>query len=280
MMGYWVLVLYELAVFKFEFFLVVTLIGNILFTLAYLFVYQTKKIPFTIFIARKKAFVVLKQIYKFNLVAYAISVLMFLNYRLDLWVIQYFLPYKQLGAYALAAGLAQLLWIVSKSISSVLLPYLNNKEALEEEKQYYLKIFVRMAFSTSIILGLIGGVLGYFLIPFIYGEDFVLSKVPFIFLVGGVVLSNYYRVFSRYCVSIGKIHLNLYVIGAACVLTVVLDIILIQFYGIVGAAIATFLVYTFMFLTYNVLFFVKLKIPFDNYFILTKSDISFLLNRK
>ncbi len=49
----------------------------------------------------------------------------FLNYRLDIWLVEYYTNSYQLGLYSLAVSFSQLLWLIATPITLVLLPYLN-----------------------------------------------------------------------------------------------------------------------------------------------------------
>jgi len=50
------------------------------------------------------------------------NVAQFLNYKLDVFVVGFFAGTASVGRYTLAVSLAQLLWLMSNSVASVLLP--------------------------------------------------------------------------------------------------------------------------------------------------------------
>ena len=58
----------------------------------------------------------------FALPCYGANTAQFLNYRLDVFVVGFFAGTASVGRYTLAVSLAQLLWLMSNSVASVLLP--------------------------------------------------------------------------------------------------------------------------------------------------------------
>ena len=65
----------------------------------------------------------------------------FFNYRLDLWIVQYFEAAYQLGLYTLAVSMSQMLWIIALSVSTVLLPFLNDPDSKEDSESLF--FFIR-----------------------------------------------------------------------------------------------------------------------------------------
>ncbi len=61
----------------------------------------------------------------------------FFNYRLDIWLVQYFESSYQLGLYTLAVSVSQMLWLVAAPVTIVLLPHLNNPDNREESNRLF-----------------------------------------------------------------------------------------------------------------------------------------------
>ena len=60
----------------------------------------------------------LRTVIRFAAPAYAANVLQYLNYRLDLFLVAYFRDLRQVGLYALAATLTQLVWLISGAVAT------------------------------------------------------------------------------------------------------------------------------------------------------------------
>jgi O-antigen/teichoic acid export membrane protein len=168
----------------------------------------------------------------------------FLNYRLDVFIVNYFAGQNSLGLYTLAVSLGQMIWLVSRSAAMVLLP---NVAALQEagtaNAQRTAQI-TRLVFVVSIASALLLALIGAPLVPLIFGAEYRPSVLPLLWLLPGIVAFSAANVIASYLAGIGKPRLNLYVALAGLVVTIALDLLLIPIHGIVGAAIASTLSYT------------------------------------
>src|SRR5262249_2757428 len=69
---------------------------------------------------------ILKRTATFALPAHCASVMSYLNYRIDQFVIAVLLPPEQLAFYVIAVDIAERLWIIPGAVSTALLPPLTN----------------------------------------------------------------------------------------------------------------------------------------------------------
>jgi stage V sporulation protein B len=78
-----------------------------------------------------------------------------------------------------------------------------------------------------------------YIISFLFGELFLASYVPLLLLLPGFAISASFTAVGATLSSINKVHI-IFRIGAVCLaLDIILNILLIPFFGIAGAAIAT-----------------------------------------
>ena len=213
----------------------------------------------------------ISRILQVTLVGYLANLMNLLNYRLDIWILESYKGPLQVGLYALAVNFAQMFWSVSEPIATVLTPYLNNPK--EPNKWRKFTFFSRLNFTLVAGAGLVAFLFASILIPVVYGEDFAESVLPFQILLPGILLSCGSKIFAVVAISEDKIKYNLYATAVGLVVTVVLDFWLIPPYGLYGAAIATSIAYSCVFLTVWLLVMVKLKKPFRNYFFLQWEDV-------
>ena len=61
----------------------------------------------------------------------------FFNYRLDVWLVEYYESSYQLGLYTLAVSVSQTLWLIAIPVTIVLLPHLNNPDNADENKRLF-----------------------------------------------------------------------------------------------------------------------------------------------
>ncbi len=180
----------------------------------------------------------LKAATAFALPCYAANAAQFLNYRLDVFVVGFFAGTASVGRYTLAVSLAQLLWLMSNSVASVLLPKIAAGADVDASIQHTTRV-TRLALWGTGISALALGLLATQAIPLLYGEPFRPSISALLWLLPGIVVFSIANVLAAYLAGIGKPRLNLYVSGVSLIITVALDLVLIPKLNIVGAAIAS-----------------------------------------
>ncbi len=202
------------------------------------------------------------------------TVINFLNYRLDLWIVNHYLSEKELSYYSLAANINQIILYISVTIGTVLLPYLSGKNDAER-----ISTFIqvsRISFSFFLIITLIAFFISDFIIPLVYGSEFAQTVIPFKIIIPGILFSCNTQLFATLIVACKRNILNIIATGIGLILTLTLDLTLIPVYGIKGAAYATVICYIAIFLCTFYLSLKKLNMPFTNYFLVTVTDIKLI----
>jgi O-antigen/teichoic acid export membrane protein len=216
----------------------------------------------------------LKKFISYNLLIYLGMFVNFFNYRLDLWIVNNYLDEKNLSYYSLAANINQIILYLAVTIASVMFPNFSSKGD-SERNATFVKIS-RICFSFFIIITITAFLVSPFIIPFMYGEEFDKTVLPFQILMPGILFSSITQLFSIYIVSVNRNIFNIIACSAGLIFTVILDVTLIPRLGITGAAIATSISYfAIFFITY--IFVVKQmgKITL-NFFIPRKEDIRYV----
>jgi O-antigen/teichoic acid export membrane protein len=160
----------------------------------------------------------------------------FFNYRLDAFIVSYFLGAAAVGLYGYSKTFGETIWLLSASMASVLLPTLAGQH--EKSKQIAVKAAVA-TFGVSIAAGLAAFLVGPTLIVFLLGDLFVGSVEPFLILLPGIVIFSITNVLATYLTAIGKPGYNAVIALISFLFTVIFDILLIPRYGISGAALAS-----------------------------------------
>jgi O-antigen/teichoic acid export membrane protein len=190
---------------------------------------------------------VMRATLSFGLRGFVGNVLQFFNYRLDVFIVNYFLGPAGVGIYGSSVALAELLWYLPNAVGFVIFP----KSAAtrpEEMNRFTPRVF-------AITLGLTAGgavvlaLAGSYLIQLIYGPAFASAYGPLLALLPGVVLLGAAKVLTNEIAGRGYILYNSINSGLGLILTVALDLALIPRYGVLGAAIASSAAYTVIFFT-------------------------------
>lgn len=174
---------------------------------------------------------------RYGSLAYLGTLLQFLNYRVDYWIVQHFRGEEALGLYSLASSLAMMLWMLPRAGASVLLPATAAGD---------LGATAAHAARMSRVSVGVGAALMVPLVPFagwwiglLYGEEFAGSATPFVILLTGCIPFIATIVLASSLAGINRLDVNLRASGAGLIATVVLDILLIPKWGLEGAAVAS-----------------------------------------
>lgn len=166
----------------------------------------------------------------------------------DQIIVGYMLPVAAVGFYAVAVKLSEFFYFIPAAISTSVFPKLVNldKDNFSKYKERLQDFFDFLTLS-SIILIIVSILLSYPVIVFLYGIEYA-SAVPIfaiymlssIFIFFGIAANNHLVI-----KDFGKITLIRSVLGA--VMNVILSIVFVYFFGLAGAAIATFICFGFTF---------------------------------
>ena len=214
---------------------------------------------------------------KYGMKNHIANMISFFEYRLDLLMVSYYLDLKSVGAYVIAVNLAEKLWTVSASVSSVMFARVVN--LVDEKEKTFITIYsAKVVFIISFIIGIILYFISAKLIVFLFGEDYSLSVLPFLYLLPGIILWSVVKVYASYIAAEGYPEYNIYVSLVSVVFNLILNIILIPKYGLNGAAIATSISYTINFILRIFVFYRMSKISLLKIIFPTKEEMDILLN--
>lgn len=190
---------------------------------------------------------VMRTTLSFGLRGYIGNVLQFFNYRLDMFLVNYFLGPAGVGIYGASVRLAEMLWYLPNAVSFVIFP----KAAATRPEA--MNRFTPRVFGITLGLTILGGivlaVLGRFLILLIYSSAFLDAYIPLLALLPGVILLGGAKVLTNEIAGRGFPHYNSINAALSLVLTVILDFVLIPRYQILGASLASSVAYTTTFVT-------------------------------
>jgi len=190
----------------------------------------------------------IKQAVSYGVQVHLSNILAFLNYRVDMFMVNWFLGPAAVGFYAVGVGMVEKLWLISQSAAIVLYP-----KVAAERDDARLKIFTplvaRTVLWTTALAALMLALLSRWILLVLYSEAFLPAADALQALLAGVVTLGAGRVLANDMSGRGFPQLNIYSSAIAVITNVVLNIIWIPQYGIVGAAWASTVSYTVLFLS-------------------------------
>ena len=197
----------------------------------------------------------LKDSFLYGVKVHLAGIFDFLHSRIDLFLINFFLNPFSAGIYFASVRLAEGVWLFSISTGTVLFPRISSEKNMENIKKFtplVCRNILFLSFFMILALFLVSG----WLITFLYSESFAGAIMSFRILIIGILTVSGWHILANDLAGRGKPMLNTYSIGISVLLNIVLNIILIPLWGINGAALATTISYTIMFLV-TVAFYVK-----------------------
>jgi O-antigen/teichoic acid export membrane protein len=183
----------------------------------------------------------LRAIWRYSALSYLADAVQFLTYRLDMWVVDASHGASELGKYAVAVSLAQLVWIIPSAAGRVLFPF----TAMMDERPAAVLAWraAGVTFLIAFALAAAGSVAAVLVLPTLLGHDF--DQVPL--LVGvlslGVVPYSVAKILGSYLAGRNALGTNLATASLVLALTIALDVLLIPPYGALGAALASAMSY-------------------------------------
>lgn len=171
-----------------------------------------------------------------------------LHMRQDITMAPYLCTASEVGLYATAAGLAQMLWRVPTAVGTVVLPRLaeaqgDGKKA-GKNSAAMTAMATRWSFSAVLLPAIVLAIIAPSLLGLLYGPDFAAAASPMRVLLPGVVSGAIYLVAASNLVARGQLR-PLILIGVACTGTnALLNLVLQPLYGGMGASISSCITYT------------------------------------
>lgn len=218
---------------------------------------------------------VLKPVLSLSMVGYLSNMINLINYRFDIWVVGSYAGTAQLGLYAAAAGVVQMLFYIPEPFSKVVQPYLYsglNPNLLER-----FKFISRLSFTSVTAISLLLALSAPWLIPLIYGSAFTEAVTPLILLLPGIIFVCAFKLFAPLVIEGGHIRFNLYATSVSAAITILLDLLLIPPYGIIGAAVASTLAYAALFAVQSFVIRFKMQVPMADMFLVQRNDLARML---
>jgi O-antigen/teichoic acid export membrane protein len=170
------------------------------------------------------------------------NVAQFMNYKLDIFLVGYFLGPFQIGIYSIATALAERVWEIPHAIRTGLLYRISSQSEAHIAAQITSQVTRTIAILMAAVCILLSFV-SYPLVMVLYGERFISVVLPLILLMPGVWALSIGKILSVHLSGIGKPELATYGALLSLVATIGLDILLIPTMGTSGAAVASSIAY-------------------------------------
>ena len=165
-----------------------------------------------------------------------------IEYRLDIFILLYFLNATAVGIYSIGVTIAQIMWYASNSINSVLFPHLTATSSGKDKNIFTAEIIKYNFLINSIILFLLA-IFGHTLIQILYGSEYIKAYYIFLIISPGLLLDSIGRNVAAWLKSEGKPIILSWVSLGTLILNIGCNFLLIPEYGLYGAAYSSLISY-------------------------------------
>lgn len=247
--------------------------NNLDYIVLALLLYNLVKI--VLFITRNKYFIRKKigisipliEITKFSFFPMVITLFTIFNYSLDVIILKFFVENEQLGLYSVGVTLASMLWIIPDAFKDVLF----NRTAKDDSiKAIILSIKINLYLCFIIIIGFV--VIGKPFISLVYGIEYAEAYIVSIILFLGTIPMIFFKLINTLYQAIGKQKFSFIILFISVFFNVIMNFLLIPYFGIAGAAISSVLSYAICGIVILISFVRKYSINYKDIFFFNKSE--------
>ena len=209
-------------------------------------------------------------------ITYAVAVvIMQLNYRVDILLLQELSTMKEVGYYSLGVAISDKLWQLPSAIGLVVMSRSANVDDTGRLDRDVAKL-VRISFLIVLLSAIVLWVLIPYLLPLFYGIKFAPSIGVVRLMLPGIIMFVIVRILSGRFAGSGQPKLLIGLFVPVLLVNIILNLFWIPTYGSLGAAMATNVSYTLGAIGILILFSVKMKIPFLELILYRRSDFDFV----
>lgn len=220
-----------------------------------------------------------KYIFRYGVQSYISNVVTFLYYRINIFIISYFLGSKDVGYYSTCLVVIEFIWLLSSTMSSITYPMFSNP-AVGDMRKKMIPIITRIILLLTAIATFSFYGLSNFLIPLLFGENFLMIKPLLLILAPGVILCGTSKIISADFTALGKPRINIYLNTITLIITIITNFIFIPRLGLNGAALATTISFSSIFILSLLIYCNMTNTNMFSYLIPRVSDIKIFSNGK
>lgn len=203
---------------------------------------------------------IIKQMLSLGLIFAVALLIINLNYRIDVILIDNLSTSFETGIYSKGVSVTEYLWQIPMLLSTVVFA---RSAVSKDDKAFSIKVaqLLRLSFLAIGIAALVLFLLSKFIIILMYGEAFSGSIMVLNTLLPGVLLLTIFKVINMDLSGKGKPWVSLKAMIPALLINVVLNIVFIPKHGAVGAALASTISYSLAALLFIFFYSKETKIP-------------------
>lgn len=180
-----------------------------------------------------------KKVVRFGYLPMLSSLLMTLNYSVDIIFLQHLGTNEELSLYSLAAVIMNYVWLIPNAFKDVLISRIartDDRKAVE--------FSTKMSLFLTLICMIGFSILGKILLAITFGADFVNSYGVTMILFIGAFSMIFFKMFGVVLVTEGKRQVYFWILFISVIMNIISNLVFIPMFGMYGAAWASVISYT------------------------------------
>ena len=214
---------------------------------------------------------------RFGLMPMIALILTVMNSKIDILMMDWnkTVDSASIGLYSVGIGLADKILAIPDAVREILLSKLVSGKSERE-----VALVTRLSFFFCVIISVIISLLGKLILYILYGADYLGAHNVLIIASSGTIFMVFLKMISQYNIVNKNQLANLVMLAVSVLTNICLNLILIPYYGIVGAAIASFVGHFVCAICFIVYFCKKTSIKPRELLLPKKEDFSVLNIRR
>lgn len=200
------------------------------------------------------------------------NVATFFNYRLDVFIVNYYLNTSEVGLYALGVMISEALWQLPNAAATALLP--RTARGSDASGTQFTCLVCRQVFTIACVSAVLVALLSPLAVPLVFGREFSASVAVIWWILPGTIVFAPAKVMSAELLGRGWPQYSSIIAVLTLCVTVSLDFYLIPRKGIQGAAIASSLAYFFNSLLITLVLKRKLSVTWKDLYVPSFSELA------
>jgi O-antigen/teichoic acid export membrane protein len=176
---------------------------------------------------------------RFGLPAGIGEIVLFAMLRVDVLIVAMFLPLRDVGWYAVATSLAEMLWVIPDSVSAVVLPTTSRDPAASRTTR-----LLHVSVVATVCAGAVLALVARPLTEALFGASFAPSAEAVPFLALASVAGGAWKIVGAEVVALGHTRPRLTSAITGLLAMVLVDLVAVPALGIAGAALGSAIGYT------------------------------------
>ncbi|MBL8152903.1 MAG: flippase [Anaerolineae bacterium] len=213
-----------------------------------------------------------RQMITFGLLVHLSNVIVYFNYRADIFLLNLLTSRVSVGLYDVAVTLGERIWLLSSAVSTVIFPRIASLQT-DQERQQVTPIVTRYVFWFVLIVAAIVYGIAEWGVIFIYGAEFQGAAVVLRLLLPGIILESISKILANDIAGRGRPQLNALLATTASAINIAANLILIPRIDLLGSALATSISYSVLALSIMFIFCRMTGIPARDLILPSRADL-------